>query len=1048
VGCGDGELTAAFGKAGGFLVHGLDRSDAKVAAAREHVQDLALYGKVSISRWDGERLPYIDNLVNLLIVEGNAPPAEAEMLRVLCPGGVAVELDPETRSRDTETLLRKPRPGEMDDWTHYMYDSTGNAVSQDTLVAPPQHLQWVGSPRWGRHHDHMASTSAMVSAGNRVFYIFDEGSTASIMLPARWHLIARDAFNGVVLWKRPIPRWWTHFMPLKSGPAQLPRLLVATNEHVYVTLGLHEPVSKLDGASGETVQTYEGTRNTWEIVVNDDVLYAVTGSPRAQEEEESRNLYPARAPGNPINKRWKGWDRKLFAIDTESGNTRWQLASKILPGTLAVDEDTLYFHNSQRIAAIDKKTGTERWVSKPVAAIDIEQGIPTSYMPSLVVNDGIVVFAGGHGYKQHMKGETLRMVGLSAKDGQVLWEAPHYTSGYQSPEDLLVVNKTVLSPFSTWLKDGDPQNNHLVGTDLLTGKLVYDSNPEVEDPVWFIHHRCYPSKATADYLLMSKEGVEFVDLKTRQWQINHWIRGECLYGIMPANGLLYAPMHECACSADMKLCGLNAVAAPKARVPSEIDVKEYRLTKGPAYGATANLKSEIRHLKSEDWPTFRHDAARSGVASCPAPRDPTERWAMAIGGRLTAPVVADGRLYVAALHRHALYALDEDTGEEIWRFTTEGRVDSPPTIHKGMVLVGSRDGCVYCLRASDGALVWRFRAINEDRRLMAWEQLESVWPIHGSILIRNDEAWFIAGRSAFLDGGLQMYRLKPETGEVISHATLDGKAADGRVLTGAEEKRLVGLPDVLSASGDCVFMRAGVFKLEGDRIQRKLLPAGKVTRYSRGPRPPERIPGEARVHLFSSYGFLDDSWFHRSYWVYSDICSHRHGYAATGKRSPAGRILVCDDRAVYGFGRQKKYFNWTSPMEYRLFAEPKKGLGASAGAGTKVQWETNVPILTRGLVLAGDTLFAAGAPDVLDETLPGIRSDDPEVLAAAQEQEAALAGKRGGVLLAVSKTDGNVKYRRALDAPPVFDGLIAANGRLYLALQNGAVQCWTEPSPD
>ncbi|MEN8752171.1 MAG: hypothetical protein AB1Z18_05295, partial [Desulfobacterales bacterium] len=45
------------------------------------------------------------------------------------------------------------------------------------------------------------------------------------------------------------------------------------------------------------------------------------------------------------------------------------------------------------------------------------------------------------------------------------------------------------------------------------------------------------------------------------------------------------------------------------------------------------------------------------------------------------------------------------------------------------------------------------------------------------------------------------------------------------------EKRLVGLPDVLAASDDGVFMRAGVFKLVGDRIERKLLPERKVTRY-------------------------------------------------------------------------------------------------------------------------------------------------------------------------------------------------------------------------
>ena len=40
-------------------------------------------------------------------------------------------------------------------------------------------------------------------------------------------LIARDAFNGTVLWKQPIPSWHNHLWPLKSGPTQLARRLVA-----------------------------------------------------------------------------------------------------------------------------------------------------------------------------------------------------------------------------------------------------------------------------------------------------------------------------------------------------------------------------------------------------------------------------------------------------------------------------------------------------------------------------------------------------------------------------------------------------------------------------------------------------------------------------------------------------------------------------------------------------------------------------------------------------------------------------------------------------
>jgi hypothetical protein len=138
-------------------------------------------------------------------------------------------------------------------------------------------------------------------------------------------------------------------------------------------------------------------------------------------------------------------------------------------------------------------------------------------------------------------------------------------------------------------------------------------------------------------------------------------------------------------------------------------------------------------------------------------------------------------------------------------------------------------------------------------------------------------------------------------------------------------------------------------------------------------------------------------------------------------------------------------------MEYRLFAEakpvPVRGAekGGKPGRAGPAFWESTAPILATGLVLAGDTLFAAGTPDVLDETRPDIRSEAPEVVKATEEQEAALAGLRGGILMVVSKADGKEKARHDIDAPPVFDGMIAANGSLYMLLKDGTVQCWRQP---
>ena len=54
---------------------------------------------------------------------------------------------------------------------------------------------------------------------------------------------------------------------------------------------------------------------------------------------------------------------------------------------------------------------------------------------------------------------------------------------------------------------------------------------------------------------------------------------------------------------------------------------------------------------------------------------------------------------------------------------------------------------------------------------------------------------------------------------------------------------------------------------------------------------------------------------------------------------------------------------------------------------------------------------------------------------------AAFEGRRGGRLWLVSAADGSRIAAYELASPPVFDGLIAACGNLYAALENGTVMC-------
>jgi len=1037
LGCGKGERTAALRASDAYLVHGLDADAANVEAARKHIQSKGLYGPVSVAQLCGSKLPYIEDVVNLLVADDLGSVPMSEVMRVLAPQGAAWV---------GGAITVKPRPRGMDEWTHYLHDPSNNCVAHDELIAPLARLQWIAAPFYSRHHDHMSGASAMVSAGGRVFYIFEEAPRASILIPPKWHLYARDAFNGTLLWKRPIEQWHEHLYPLKSGPQLLPRRLVAAGGRVFVTMSIDGPVTALDPATGSTVRTYEGTAATEEILFADGVLYLVVADAKNLRSDPKRTFASLADIRNDANNGpWGVAPRTIMAVEAETGNVLWRKSSPLMPVTLAVDGRQVYFHDGEKIVCLDRKTGGVAWASGPVAN---QRALKSSAAPTLVVYDGVVLFSGYDG--QRRKGESTTMYALSAADGKMLWEAEHPPAGHAgSPKDILVLNGVVWCGATAEGSDSGIST----GRDLRTGKVLKEFPPDVQT-YWF-HQRCYRQKATDKYLLYSRTGIEFVDVDQEHWICHHWVRGACLYGIMPANGLIYNPPHPCACYLDAKLYGFNALAPASKHWSPPRDVPDAeRLEKGPAYDRAAPTRSDRPAAENAlDWPTYRADASRSGASRTHVPEKLDLLWKTPLGGKLSAVSVAEDKLFVAAVNAHTLHALDAATGKPVWAFTAGGRVDSPPTIWQGRVLFGSADGWVYCLWADDGALAWKFRAAPEDRRHVAFEQVESVWPVHGSVLVQNGAVYCVAGRSMFLDGGLRLLRLDPKTGQKLSETILDDQDPATKANLQAHLKGLnmpTALPDILSSDGRYVYMRTLPLDLHGQRRR-----VGYVD--------VKDVEGDD-LHLFSPTGFLDDTLWHRTYWVYGRaFASGAGGYYQAGRIVPAGRILVFDENNVYGYGRRWQYYRWTTPMEFHLFATSKRPKQVRMGEESKpargkdgkpkftaasvpltrfeYAWSNELAVQVTAMALADKTLFVAGPPDLVDEEAAARAIGNPETKKKLAEQEAALEGQRGSLLAAVAAGDGARLAAYRLESAPVFDGMAAAGGRLYLSMLDGSVLC-------
>ena len=186
----------------------------------------------------------------------------------------------------------------------------------------------------------------------------------------------------------------------------------------------------------------------------------------------------------------------------------------------------------------------------------------------------------------------------------------------------------------------------------------------------------------------------------------------------------------------------------------------------------------VSNLSAADWPMWRHDPGRTATTEQKLPENLKLKWVHQLQPQIPAwndgrlqfdkgyePILLGKRLFVSSTWDDSVTAFDSETGEQIWKFFTNGPVRMAPVGGKGRVMFGSDDGNFYCIKASDGSLVWKMKAVPSERKVIGNGRLISVWPVRGGPVLKDDRVYFAAG--VWPLEGVFVYCLDVENGEVI-----------------------------------------------------------------------------------------------------------------------------------------------------------------------------------------------------------------------------------------------------------------------------------------
>lgn len=710
-------LTAELAAQSEMVVHGIALDPASRGKALAAVVAKKTLGQAMIETGAVHPLPYASNIGTLVVVDDPAAVEKAgvtqeDLLRVVSPGGVLAVLK---NGQWSKTV--KPVPTGFDSWSHPAHDAGTTRASADKELRFPTGLVWQdGVPMnpvmWAAVRTILVDSGRMFSIGTTE--LENLGPINGVAPKSDEYLTARDVFNGSVLWKQNLETQndGKALTSVNWAPA------VASAGRVYAFK--KDRLVALEGATGKQITEYQVQHPTQKLLLLDGVLVSAGWAEKALSTEPEFNS---------ANGLWAPWTPKnaegmVEAFDAASGKRLWS-ASGAAGAMLAADGQVYVLLRDgnpvtkEFLAGLDLKTGKELWRI---------EGETLSTKPWMNLN------VAGNGILGVIRLRDQKLSVLDGKTGKALWE----TAGKV---------KTATPLWDGFLWNGNEK------LDPLTGQTKGNFGSGLSDGM------CTPSTLIGKYVL-SGRGGKYTEIGGQSGNVGP-NRASCVAGFTPGDGMLVTAQNNCQCTPG-QIPGVTGYAY--SPMPSPEAMKAPRLVeKGPAFGQV-----KIGASAKNEWPMFRGDASRSAAFGATVPAKLKPAWSVAVvaprtgplapiwNARLqdciTGPVSAGGKVFVCGRETGQVIALDAATGAEKWRFQTGGRVDTAPTIAGDLCAVGSHDGYLYALRASDGKLAWRVRIAPEERRIVSFGSVESVWPVIGSPVVAENKVYVSAGRSAAVEG--------------------------------------------------------------------------------------------------------------------------------------------------------------------------------------------------------------------------------------------------------------------------------------------------------